>query len=172
MFKNMESKEYNIMDPILFQINKKPKSKGKPGLPKMPTNNAIITKKGIVGDFNHYRNFKKNNDLNMALMILSTDIIQDLNQEGWPIKPGDLGENLTFSNIDYSIISPMQKYKIGDIEIEISFKCDPCMTLRHLSYVGKDKIHRFIKTLIHRRGWYAKVLKPGQIRKGDPVKKI
>ena len=25
------------MDPFLFQINKKPKSKGKPGLPKIPT---------------------------------------------------------------------------------------------------------------------------------------
>ena len=35
------------MNPILFQINKKPKSSGKPGIPKIPTNNAIITKNGI-----------------------------------------------------------------------------------------------------------------------------
>ena len=160
------------MNPILFQINKKPKSSGKPGIPKIPTNNAIITKNGIEGDFNYFRNTKKKNDPNMALMILSMDIIQNLNQEGWPVKPGDLGENLTLSNMNYSMISPMQQFRIGEVEIEISFRCDPCMTLKHLSYIGNSKIKNFIKTLVNRRGWYAKVLKSGQIRKGSLVTKI
>ena len=40
------------MDPILFQINQKPKSKGKPGLPKTPTDVAFVTKNGLEGDFN------------------------------------------------------------------------------------------------------------------------
>ena len=106
------------MDPFLFQINKKPKSKGKPGLPKIPTHNAQVTRDGVLGDYNNFRDTKKNNDPNMALMILSTDILQDLNDEGWPVKPGDLGENLTLSNIDYSVIAPAQKYKIGGIEID------------------------------------------------------
>ena len=44
------------------------------------------------------------------------------------MKPGDLGENLTLSNINYSVIAPAQRY-VGEIEIEISFICDPCMTL-------------------------------------------
>ena len=35
------------MDPILFQINQKPKSKGKPGLPKTPTDVAFVTKNGL-----------------------------------------------------------------------------------------------------------------------------
>ena len=108
----------------------------------------------------------------MALMILSMDIIQNLNQEGWPVKPGDLGENLTLSNMNYSMISPMQQFRIGEVEIEISFRCDPCMTLKHLSYIGNGKIKNFIKTLVNRRGWYAKVLKSGQIRKGSLVTKI
>ena len=102
----------------------------------------------------------------MALMILSTDILQDLNDEGWPVKPGDLGENLTLSNIDYSIIAPAQRYKIGGIEIEISFICDPCMTLKHLSYIGSEKVKDFIKTLVNRRGWYARVLNLVKLVKG------
>ena len=160
------------MDPILFQINQKPKSKGKPGLPKTPTDVAIVTENGLEGDFNNFRNTKKDNDPNMALMILSYDIIKNLNIEGWPVKPGDLGENLTFSNIAYSKFSPSQQYKIGEIEIEISFICDPCSTLKHLPYIGNRKIKDFIKTLVGRRGWYAKVLKPGKIKKGDLLKKI
>ena len=160
------------MDPFLFQINKKPKSKGKPGLPKIPTHNAQVIKNGVLGDYNNFRDSKKNNDPNMALMILSTDILQDLNNEGWPVKPGDLGENLTLSNIDYSVIAPAQRYKIGGIEIEISFICDPCMTLKHLSYVGSEKVKDFIKTLVKRRGWYARVLKPGHISRGDTISNI
>ncbi len=158
------------MDPILFQINQKPKSKGKPGLPKTPTDVAIVTENGLEGDFNNFRNTKKENDPNMALMILSYDIIKNLNIEGWPVKPGDLGENLTFSNITYSKFSPSQRYRIGEIEIEISFICDPCATLKHLPYIGNRKVKDFIKTLVGRRGWYAKVLKHGKIKKGDFLK--
>ena len=160
------------MDPILFQINQKPKSMGKPGLPKTPTDFAIVTKNGLEGDFNNFRNFKKKNDPNMALMILSYDIIKNLNMEGWPVKPGDLGENLTFSNVEYSEFLPLQQYRIGEIKLEISFICKPCLTLKHLPYVGNKKVKDFIKTLVGRRGWYAKVLKPGKIKRGDILKRI
>tara|TARA_X000000950_G_C13867190_1_gene641281 strand:- start:311 stop:793 length:483 start_codon:yes stop_codon:yes gene_type:complete len=160
------------MDPILFQINQKPKSKGKPGLPKTPIDLALVTKNGLKDDFNNFRNLKKNNDPDMALMILSCDIINDLNTEGWTVKPGDLGENLTFSNIDYSEFSPSQQYKVGEIEMEISFICDPCLTLKHLPYIGNARVKDFIKTLVGRRGWYAKVLKPGKIKKGDLLTRI
>ena len=160
------------MDPILFQINQKPKSNGKPGLPKTPIDLAIVTKNGLKDDFNNFRSLKKNNDPDMALMILSCDIIKDLNTEGWAVKPGDLGENLTFSNIDYSEFSPSQQYKVGEIEMEISFICDPCLTLKHLPYIGNERVKNFIKTLVGRRGWYAKVLKPGKIKKGDVLRRI
>ena len=54
------------MDPILFQINQKPKSKGKPGLPKTPTDIAIVTKNGLEGDFNNFRNTKKENEVHFG----------------------------------------------------------------------------------------------------------
>ena len=49
------------MHPFLFQINKKPKSKGKPGLPKIPTQNAQVIRNGVLGDYNNFRDSKKNN---------------------------------------------------------------------------------------------------------------
>ena len=157
------------MNPIVFQINKKPDIKGEAGLPKISTEDATVTKLGLKGDCNNFRRNKKANDPDMALMILSHDIINNLNTEGWPVKPGDLGENITLTGIDYSEFAPLKKYKIGKIEIEISFACDPCMTLHHLPYIGKEHVKFFIKTLMKRRGWYARVLKPGEIKKGDPL---
>ena len=157
------------MDPIVFQINKKPNIKGEAGLPKISTENATVTKLGLKGDCNNFRRNKKDNDPDMALMILSYDIIKNLNEEGWLVKPGDLGENIMVKGIEYSDFSPKKKYKIDKVEIEISFACDPCMTLQNLPYIGEKNINTFIKILMNRRGWYARVLKPGKIQKGDAL---
>tara|TARA_B100000427_G_C15427420_1_gene559156 strand:- start:364 stop:849 length:486 start_codon:yes stop_codon:yes gene_type:complete len=157
------------MDSKIFQINKKPHIQGEPGLPKVSTKTAIVTKLGLEGDFNNFRSNKKGNDPDMAIMILSYDIIKNLNEEGWPVKPGDLGENIMVKGIEYSDFSPKKKYKIDKVEIKISFACDPCMTLQNLPYIGEKNINTFIKILMNRRGWYARVLKPGKIQKGDAV---
>ena len=157
------------MNSKIFQINKKPNIQGEPGLPKVSTQTAIVTKLGIQDDYNNFRSNKKGNDLNMAIMLLSYDIISQLNEEGWPVKSGDLGENIMLEGANYSVFAPKKQYKIGKVEIEISFVCDPCMTLQNLPYIGKKNINSFIKTLMGRRGWYAKVLKAGIIQKGDPL---
>jgi len=157
------------MDASVFQINKKPETLREVGLPKLSTEKANISKMGIDGDFNRFRKNKKNNDPDMALMIMSTDIIKQLNNEGWPVQPGDLGENLTLTKIKYSDFEPGKEYAIGAIKIKITIICDPCSNLKVLSYVGNSRVKEFINTLIKRRGWYAKVLKEGQISKGDLV---
>ena len=160
------------MIPSILQINRKPRKKGEAGLPKISIEEAKVTSQGIEGDFNRYRTLRKNSDPDMALLILSDDIINQLNREGWPVLPGDLGENLTLTNIDYSSILPGQNYKIGNIQIMISFICDPCSYLEVLPYVGEIKLIDFIKTLKNRRGWYARVVRGGQIFAGDLVKII
>ena len=153
----------------IFQINVKPNTPGEAGLPKVAIDSAQISFSGVEGDYNRFRANKKNNDPDMAIMLISVDILEDLNNEGWPVKAGDLGENLTLNNIDYGKINPGQRYKIGNAEIEISIICDPCSNLTVLPYVGKDKISTFIKTLMKRRGWYARVIKEGNVSSGDPV---
>ena len=157
------------MSPSIFQINIKPDTPGEVGLPKMPIESTIVTEWGLEGDYNRFREKEKENDRDMAVMIISTDILDALNNEGWPVKPGDLGENITLANIDYASMAPGQKYKIGAIELEISIICNPCSNLYKLSYVGEEKGPQFIKTLMNRRGWYARVLKTGQISAGDAV---
>ena len=105
-------------------------------------------------------------------MILSTDIIKELNKEGWPVKPGDLGENLLIDNFNYDSLQPGQCYQVGSVKLQISIICAPCNNLKNLDYVGESKRLFFIRTLINRRGWYAKVLKEGIITKNDSFKII
>ena len=157
------------MSSTILQINVKPNTPGEVGLPKVAIDSADISYLGVEGDYNRFRFNKKNNDPEMAIMLISMDILKDLNNEGWPVKPGDLGENLTLQNIEYDKINPGQRYKVGEAEIEISIICDPCSNLSALPYVGKDKISTFIKTLMKRRGGYARVIKEGHISSGDPV---
>ena len=157
------------MTTTIFQINVKANTPRQVSLPKMSVDAAIISKWGLEGDHNKFRKEKKKNDPDMAVMILSTDILEALNNEGWPVNSGDLGENLTLTNIDYNKMKLGDKLEIGEVRLEISLICDPCTNLNNLPYVGKEKSTLFIKTLMKRRGWYARVLKAGKVIVGDSV---
>ena len=154
------------MSASVIQIGVKPDTPGEVGLPKMPVNQVWVKKEGLEGDYNRAR-MKKGNDPDKAVMIISTDILDQLNQEGWPVKPGDVGENLTITNIDYKKIAAGQKYLIGEAEIEISFICEPCTNLYKLPYVGTQRGPEFMATIMNRRGWYARVLKEGLVSVGN-----
>ena len=154
------------MSASVIQISVKPDTPGEVGLPKMPVDQVWVKKEGLEGDYNRAR-MKKGNDPDKAVMIISTDILDQLNQEGWPVKPGDVGENFTITNIDYKKIAAGQKYLIGEAEIEISFICEPCTNLYKLPYVGTQRGPEFMATIMNRRGWYARVLKEGLVSVGN-----
>ena len=156
----------------IHQINVKPNRANEHGIPKTSVISAILSKSGIEGDYNNYRTIKKDQNPDMAVLVYPIETIHELNDEGWPIMPGDMGENFTISGIPHSHFSPNQQYQIGESLIQISFECDPCQNLSVLPYVGKTKINEFIKTLMHRRGWYARVLKEGLIVQDYIVKQI
>lgn len=103
---------------------------------------------------------------------MTMDNLAKLNEEGWPVKPGDIGENITLDATTYDRFSIGMKFLIGDAELQISKPITPCITLGKLPYVGMQKRRQFVKTLQNRRGWYARVLKEGTVRIGDEVKEI
>jgi len=146
----------------------KSKIKDEPGLPKKSVDKLIVSYSGAEGDYNTYRAEKKNNTPNRALLLFPEEMLQTLRSEGWPIRPGDLGENITTSGIEYADFKIENKYKIGSTEIEITEVCNPCKNLAFLPYVG-DKVSEFIGTIKGRRGWYAKVVKEGEIRARDTI---
>lgn len=156
----------------IVQINVKPKTPSEHGLPKTPVFSVVLSKSGLEGDYNNFRTIKKNRNPDMAVLVYPIETIHELNNEGWPIKPGDLGENFTIKGIPHLKLSPSQKYKIGECIIEISLECDPCQNLSILPYIGELKIKEFIKSLMHRRGWYARIIKEGIVKQNSLVKQI
>ncbi len=154
---------------ILIQVNAKPKTNGERGLPKVPLDSAFIATAGVEGDFNVYRHEELQDDPDSALLILPIETIRELNSEGWPVKPGDLGENFTTSGIPYQSFAPGKTFTIGDARFQISRACNPCDNLFLLPYVGRSKGAQFLKATLDRRGWYARVLKEGRVAPGDRI---
>ncbi|HUK79198.1 MAG TPA: MOSC domain-containing protein [Nitrososphaerales archaeon] len=149
------------------QINVKPEAKGEHGLPKKPIASAFVARAGIVGDFNVYRHEERRDDPDQALLVMPIETIRELNSEGWPIKPGDLGENFTTSGIPYGAFEVGRVFAAGQVRLQIAKACDPCDNLFLLPYVGGSKGPGFLKVMLGRRGWYARVLTEGRVRTGD-----
>ena len=154
----------------ILQISVKPSTPGEHGLPKKSVPFAEIHYGGVDGDYNNFRQEKKSGEPDMAVMLITQGILDDLNSEGWPVESGDLGENLTISDLSYISIEPEQKFRMGTALIQISFKCEPCTYLYSLPYIGDEKGPEFIKTVKDRRGWYARVLEEGVVSTGDIIK--
>jgi len=149
------------------QINVKPQTEGEHGLPKKRVDSAFITLAGVEGDFNVFRHEERQDDPDQALLIMPIETIRELNSEGWPIKPGDLGENLTTSGIPYQAFAIGKVFGAGGMRFAISKACEPCDNLFLLPYVGTSKGLGFLKIMLGRRGWYARVLQEGQVKAGD-----
>ncbi len=152
------------------QINIKPETAGERGLPKHPVDRVLVKRTGLVGDFNKWRHEEAHDDSAMAVMIMPLEEIQALNDEGWAIRPGDIGENFTTTGIPYGAFASGKRYRVGEAVLKITKPCDPCSNLYLLPAIGKDK--DIVKAMLHRRGWYASVEKEGQVIKGDAIEEL
>lgn len=154
----------------VLQINRKPLTVGEPGLPKLPTPNAHVTTRGVDGDFNVYRHERKHGTPDRALLLYPIEMLSVLNHEGWPLRPGDIGENLTTEGIPYDAFQRGTRWRVGDeVELRVTEACQPCKTLGRLPYVGDARRRDFIATMKGRRGWYAQVLREGVVHAGDVI---
>ena len=153
----------------ILQINVKPRTPGSHGLPKTPVDSVMVTKHGLEGDFNVYRHEELNDDPDSAVLLVPTETLQEFNSEGWAVKPGDIGENFTTVGIRYAEFAPGRGFDLGGARVQISRACEPCDNLFLLPYVGRENGPRFLKVMLGRRGWYARVLKEGGVRAGDQI---
>ena len=153
----------------VHQLNVKKHINGERGIPKHKIDALSASHTGANGDYNHHRHTKDNNNPNRALLILPLETIESLRSEGWPVKPGDLGENITSSGIPYSDFQVGLRLKVRSVIFERSEENAPCTVLQNLPYVGTDKVDNFVRALIGRRGWYASVVEAGEIRAGDSI---
>lgn len=154
------------------RLHLKPEIPGERGLPKRSVPEVTFRRTGVVGDFNRYRHEEKHDDEGMAILIVPQETIEQLGREGWPVHPGDLGENVTTVGIPYDEFRPGRGFGIGAAAVTITKACTPCTFLYLLPYVGEKRGPEFVRTMIDRRGWYARVVTEGAVRVGDPIRPI
>ena len=148
---------------VVRRVGVKPRVPGEPGLPKGAVPALRVTSAGAEGDYNRYRAVELHGDPDQALLLVTEELLGQLNREGWPVRPGDLGENLTLGGIPESELGVGVRLTSGAVRIEITRACDPCTELYTLPYVGPDRGPAFLTATAGRRGWYARVLAPGEI---------
>ncbi|MBN2046486.1 MAG: MOSC domain-containing protein [Anaerolineaceae bacterium] len=148
----------------LFQINISPG-----GLPKLPIIEGVVGELGVMGDGH---NWKGHGGPMAAICLFSLERIMAMQERGNPIFPGALGENFTVSGIDWDLMQPGTRLKVGDeVVLELTQFATPCPKLN--PYLKDEEIDQ-VSAEKH-PGWarpYAKVIQSGTVRTGDAVEII
>jgi len=147
----------------ISRLSIKSQTPGEYGLPKRAVPSLMITPMGAEGDYNRFRAVKLAGDPDQAILVLTQEVLDQLNVEGWPVAAGDLGENLTLGGVPEASLVPGTQLAIGELRLEITKPCEPCTELHSLPYVGKARGTEFVKTMVDRRGWFARVLAGGVV---------
>jgi len=138
------------------------------GVPKTAVASARITKDGVEGD--RQRNLEFHGGPERAVCLFSMERIRDLQMEGHAIVPGAVGENVTVEGIDWDAVQPQSRILLGDaVALEVTRYTSPCVNIR--SSFADGNFARISQK--RHAGWsrvYARVLAPGTVSTGDPVR--
>jgi MOSC domain-containing protein YiiM len=137
------------------------------GVPKRAVTVAQVTPVSIDGDAQN--NLIHHGGPERAVSLYSLERIDALRNEGHPIAPGTAGENVTVEGVDWELVMPGIRVRLGEtVLLEVSSFTKPCKTISNSFTEGK--FVRISQKL--NPGWsrvYARVLSPGEIRTGDRV---
>lgn len=139
------------------------------GVPKLPVAEAELGPLGLDGDDHDDKEHHGGPD--RALCIYSVARLRVLRAEGHPAEAGTMGENLTLDGLDSATLRPGDRLEIGETEVELTTYAAPCRTIA-ASFIDGG----FSRVLQQRHPGdsrlYARVLRAGRIRQGDPVRVI
>jgi len=154
----------------VLQINVSPG-----GVPKRPIPTGVVTPLGITGDGHAHPQI--HGGPRKAILIITSEGIDELKEQGFQLYHGALGENLTTQGLDRRTVRVGQRYRIGDVLLEITKLRQPCDTL---SVYGLGRIQKAVYDQEVKAGnpesprwglggFYAAVLQTGTVRPGDPI---
>jgi MOSC domain-containing protein YiiM len=158
------------MQGSVLQINV---SKG--GVLKLPIAEAQVTPLGIEGDLHEHPEI--HGGPRQALLLITAEGIEELTRAGFAVYPGALGENITTQGLDRRAWRVGQRWGIGpDVIVEFTKIRGPCKTI----LVYGPGIQTAIYDAAVRdgdpssprwglSGFYARVIRPGAIRRGDGI---
>ena len=98
------------------------------GVPKKRVSDARVSSLGLYGDAHNDK--KHHGGPDRAVCLYSLERIHALQAEGHPIDAGTAGENLTVEGLDWELVVPGKRMKVGDeILLEIASFTSPCINV-------------------------------------------
>lgn len=138
------------------------------GVPKRAVESADVTTGGVAGDAQ--RDLEHHGGPDRALCLFPMELIRTLQAEGHPIAPGGIGENLTVEGLDWDTVAPGVRLLLGeDVLVEVTRYTSPCANIR-AAFTGGNYARVSQKRHPGASRVYARVLRTGAIRRGDPVR--
>ena len=144
------------------------------GIPKYPITQGTLSAAGFDGDA--CRNLKYHGGPLQAVLMISSEVIEQLVSKGFPVFAGALGENLTTRGLDYHRLALGQRLMVGDAQIELTKVRVPCKTLdMYGSAIKKAVYDKKVKNgdssspVWGHSGFYARVIRGGRIAAGTPI---
>jgi len=143
-------------DPSVVSVNI---SKEK-GTIKKSADSIVIDSEGIVGDAHA-------GPWHRQISVLSSDDIEIFSKEaGRMIAPGEFAENITTAGVDLSKISILDRFVIGEVELEVTQigkKChgDGCAIYREVG-----------NCVMPKKGLFCRVIKGGTVKANDKIRLI
>ncbi|HEY7335779.1 MAG TPA: MOSC domain-containing protein [Bryobacteraceae bacterium] len=144
------------------------------GVPKHAIADAMVTPLGIEGDM-HAHPAIHGGPLK-ALLLMTSEGIDELREAGFPVYYGALGENITTRGLDRKTMRLGQRWRVGNIVVELTKVRVPCATIDVYGAAIKDAIYdQVVKAgdpsspRWGLSGFYASIVRPGPIWPGDPI---
>jgi MOSC domain-containing protein YiiM len=140
------------------------------GVPKRPIDRAIVWEEGVQGD--RQADQKNHGGPARAVCLYSVEVIERLRAEGHSIVPGAAGENVTVGALDWSLVVPGVELRLGnEVLLEITKYTAPCW--KNAQWFRDGAFERMSQSRHPGESRvYARVLRGGEIRVGDPVELI
>jgi MOSC domain-containing protein YiiM len=138
------------------------------GVPKLPVERAHVGPLGLEGDA--HRDTRHHGGPERAVCLYALELLQKLNAEGHPAFPGSMGENLTLSGLPWDRLAPGARLRIGDaLLLQITSYTTPCA---NIAGSFADGGYKRVSSKLHpgESRLYARVLEPGVVHAGDPVR--
>jgi len=129
------------------------------GIPKAPQSDAWLTVDGFIGDG---RNHTKHIRRERAVSLLDDEILEQLQEEGFCVAPGVIGENLTLRGVHVQAMSAGALLRVGQTILRLEEPRKPCYVL--------DVIDpRLKEVIVGRCGYLASVVRGGMLLPGAAV---
>jgi MOSC domain-containing protein YiiM len=144
------------------------------GVPNHPIAQADVTPGGIAGD--GWRHPQFHGIPKRALLLITTEGLDEIQGMGFPVYPGALGENLTTRGLDRRALRLGQRFRCGAAAIQLTELRLPCDTIsiygqgiQAALYDARAMQGDPASEVWGLSGFYASVIEPGLLRPGDSI---